>query len=172
MICSDASFPFETTPDKTPTGMLEVLKQQSDIMMARIKNLQFMDIIYGQHKDQINSAYFSINWTVDEIIMKSLKNYKISKKLGLTDLYTTYKKTFGQNDIETAHPDFISLRNRAISRLNFPEFRDYLKKEDVDEISRIGTRLFGLKDREINMLMKHGSTLCGVQCRVYLDVNN
>lgn len=167
IICSDASFPFDDTPKSTSFRLFKVLLRQNDVMMARIRNIQFQNLLYGQYQDRIKTAYFSINWTVDNLVKALFTQEKLHKQLGIEHITSKHNPEFVKS-LAIDDRDFISIKNKIFSTLNYPEFENYLTPEKVEYVSSIGTRLRRLTEREINLLMHHGSTLAGVQIRTYL----
>ncbi|MCP4129683.1 MAG: hypothetical protein GY754_01585 [bacterium] len=169
IICSDASFPFNDTPQKVSVKTLNVLKRQNIIMMARIKNMQYQELIYRHYRHRIKTAYFSINWSIDNLIksvfrqpVKSCKNPDLKEMLSRHPFETV-------EHLENTDREFIKLRDNLGEVLNYPEFNDYLQPAEIDEISSIGTRFSRLTPKEIDLLIKHGSTLCGFQVRRFLE---
>jgi NTE family protein len=179
IICSDASFPFDDTPKKSPFRFVNVLKQQSSIMMERIKNMQFQDLMYGKYQHSIRKAYFSIDWTIDGIIQRMIKEKNVCVGLNIWQCYQGYnhnsqsitafvnlspedaavKKVVGMVKIEL---------QKNVKLKKYPEIRDALSNQDVEYVANIGTRLRKLSQEEIAKLVKHGETLCGFQVRTYL----
>lgn len=165
IICSDASFPFDDAPNRVSLRLINVLRRQSNIMMARIKNMQFQELIYGDLKDKIETAYFSINWTIDNLLKSFIVQEDLSKRLNIWEYVAEFK---GRDYKNISNSEFRIVKNKIINKLNYTEFNDYLSEKDVLEISSIGTRLYALNDYQINSLIKHGSTLCGFQVKNYL----
>lgn len=168
IICSDASFPFDDTPTKAPYRPVGVLTRQSNIMMARIKNLQYADLLYGKYEHSVKTAYFAINWDVDGIIKSLLSRPALCKEKGVQSIIDDYDIT-DPDEIKTGSKEFKEMKEKIISHLGYPEFSDYLNEDDVDFVSSIGTRLYALSDRQINFLVKHAASLCGIQVRLYLS---
>lgn len=166
IICSDASFPFDDTPDKISLRLINVLRRQSNVMMARIKNMQFQELIYGNLKEKIKTAYFSIDWTIDNLLKAFVVQEELSKKLNIWDYIVDFK---GRPYKEISDDEFRNAKNKIITKLNYPEFKSCLSEKDVHEISKIGTRLYALDKNQINNLIKHGNSLCGFQVRTYLN---
>lgn len=176
IICSDASFPFEDTPQKSPFRLINVLKQQSDIMMERIKNMQSQDLMYGQHQGKIKTAYFSIDWTIDGIIQRMIKQEDVCKRLGIWDCYQSHTHSNkAMNDfVHLPVTDFSvqtviqNVKNVLRQNSGYPEIQSALSDTDVEFVAGIGTRLRKLSQEEIAKLVRHGETLCGFQVRTYL----
>jgi NTE family protein len=165
IICSDASAPFDDTLQKISLRLISVLRRQSNVMMSRIKNMQFQELIYGELKEKIRTAYFSINWTIDNLLKAFTNQEEISKKLGIWDDIAEFK---GRDYRKISDKEFETAKSTIIEKLNYPELNNYLNNSDVNKISSIGTRLFALSKPEISNLIKHGSSLCGFQVRTYL----
>ena len=100
------------------------------------------------------------------IIKSYINQEKLCKQLGIWEIVSKSNPEHSKNLLEDDH-EFLRKKNEIISVLNYPEFDNYLSPEKVEYVSRIGTRLQSLSDREINLLMQHGSTLAGVQIRTY-----
>lgn len=166
IICSDASSPFDDTPRKISLRLLNVLKRQSNVMMSRIKNMQFQELIYGGLKDKIDTAYFSINWTIDNLLKAFINQEELSKKLKIWDCVESFKVTEYKS---VSDKEFENVKNEIMKRLKYPEFDEYLSTIEVDQVAGIGTRLFALSKNEISKLILHGKTLCGFQIRTYLN---
>ncbi|TSA19388.1 hypothetical protein D4R75_09635 [bacterium] len=164
IICSDASFPFEDTPHKISLRLFNVLRRQNDIMMARIKNLQFQDLIYGKLRGVVTSAFFSINWSIDNLLKSFVAQEELSRSLDIWAYISTFK---GRDYRGITDQEFSVAKDKIQSALNYPEFRRYLGEEDVGTISKIGTRLFSLSKEQIDLLSLHGATLCGFQVRTH-----
>lgn len=166
IICSDASFPFDTEPTKVPFRFINVARRQSKIMMDRIKNLQFQDLLYGKYKDTIKSAYFSINWHIEELLRKLNQQHELCKKLNIHEIFKDpiYQKNINDCVFKTD----AELIKKLKQVLNYPELENYLNTDNVKFVSSIGTSLKALSEKELNLLIQHGKTLCGFQVRTYL----
>lgn len=127
--------------------------------------MQFQELIYGGLKEKVNTAYFSINWTIDNLLKAFTTQEKLSKELGIWDFIAKFRdkdyKKISDLEFETA-------KGQIITKLKYPELNNYLNSTEVVKISSIGTRLFALSESEILKLMKHGGSLCGFQVRTYL----
>lgn len=166
IICSDASSPFIDTPQKMSLRLFSVLKRQSNVMMSRIKNMQFQELIYGGLKEKVKTAYFSINWTIDNLLKSFIVQEDLSKRLNILDCIEPFKV----KDYKSIRDEeFINAKNEIIKKLKYPEFDEYLAPTEVEQVSGIGTRLFALSKDEIKKLILHGNTLCGFQVRTYLN---
>lgn len=168
IICSDASFPFEDTPQKISTRMTKVMFRQNNIMMQRIKNMQFQDLIYGSLKETCKSAYFSINWSINNLIRSFWSQTQLSQALGISNFIARvpYDKI---SSIDDESNQFRKIKSELNSILNIPEIDSSLTNTEIESISSIGTSLKKLSDEEIKLLMKHGSTLCGFQIKSYIS---
>jgi len=166
IICSDASFPFDDTPNKISLRLINVLKRQNNVMMERIKNMQFQELIYGNLKEKIKTAYFSINWTVNNLLKAFVVQEELSKKLGIWDYIAEFK---GRPYKEINDNEFRNAKSKIMAKLNYSEFNSCLSEKDVLEISKIGTRLNALDKNQISNLIKHGNSLCGFQVKTYLN---
>jgi NTE family protein len=165
IICSDASYPFNSKPKTLSFRLLSVLRRQNNVMMARIKNLQYQALLYTPREDKLSVAYFSIDWTINNLLKSFVKQEELCNKLGIW----VYVKQFkGRKPEEITDEEFSGAKEKIIEKLNYPEMINPLSDCEVDKISKIGTRLFALNDEELNNLMRHGAELCGFQIRTYL----
>lgn len=165
IICSDASAPIKDREVKISFRLFTVLLRQTNIMMARIKNLKYQNLLYLGEKDKFNTAYFSIDWTINNLIKYFIKQEDLGRKLGIWE----YIKQFeGRSPNDVSDAEFSEAKKKIIAELHYPEMIDPLNDEEVAKIAKMRTRLYALDDDELNVLMRHGSELCGFQIRVYL----
>lgn len=156
IICSDAAFPFDHSPKKLAGGRLNVLRRQSDVMMARIRNLQFQRLLYGDYAQRTRTAYFAIDWSVEDTLVRFGKQEEMATKLGIHAPLERFEPWTGK-----AQP--------ILTALGFVDGKPpYLQPDDVRRAATIGTRLRALSEGEINMLVHHGATLCELQVRIYM----
>ncbi len=161
IIVSDASAPFDSEV-APPLRRVSVLRRQSDVMMARIKNIQFQQLLYGEHASTIKTAYFSIDWSCDGILERLAMNGERCATRGLTeDVATIARKDASAHDRDAAIGS--ALRKLAMTSLN-----SHLDVGTAREVSLIGTRLRALSEREVSLLVQHGASLCELQVRLYL----
>ena len=173
IICSDASFPFDDTPKKTSSRRLNVLLRQNDVMMQRIKNLQFQDLIYGSSKEKRKVSYFSISWSINNLIRMFWKQRQVSENLGITEIINELPAS-QINRYSDEEEAFLKIKNKIQTIIQYPEIENQLSQQNIKKISSIGTSLKRLSKYEIDLLVKHGSTLCGFQVRTYMKnlINN
>ena len=166
IICSDAAFPFNKNKrwvwSFTPYATLRYI----DILMVQIRNLQFRNLVYGQHAESVSSAFFAINWTVPYLLKLIKKN---KPKEANAKLVEKLEKVT-DNDLEQMEVDDekgSKKRKELAVILDIPELRDIISKRKVENIAKLGTRLKGLANSQINDLYLHGRSLCGTQIRAY-----
>jgi NTE family protein len=160
VICSDGSSPF--TRKFYNINPLPVLGRVMNVMMARIKNFQFIQHVYDTNEVAVSEiAYFSINWKYERCISgfcNNLKNGRI------------------RSDVVNQHqiPDHISestgvdLINYIKDRIQYTEIiQKGLTEEQIDSISNIGTSLHSLDPEQINLLSTHADVLSEIQLRLY-----
>lgn len=167
VICSDASFPFDDTRRHPPFRSISVLRRASNIMMDRIKNMQFQNLLYGQHRSSVKSAYFSIDWTIPRLVKALRGQEELARFLGVWNDISNVSASH-MNSLEHGSMEFKDIIGLVKRITGFAELEDYLTDTEVEQISRIGTRLKALSETEIELLARHGSSLCGFQVRSYL----
>ncbi len=169
VICSDASAPFEIR-DSQLVREWSVLLRQSDIMMTRIKNLQFQQLIYGHDPLKPRTAYFSIDWTYAGILSRLSRDEPLCEQLGILQDAQALAQELRS---PSAPPRVQQLVERMLSTLGLAQKAPPLSDKAAAEVSNIGTRLRALSESEVNLLVHHGASLCELQTRLYLrDILN
>ncbi|TDX11230.1 patatin-like phospholipase family protein [Flavobacterium sp. S87F.05.LMB.W.Kidney.N] len=156
LIVSDGSQPF--TGNFLSFNTVFILYRALDVMMRKIKNLQFIRDVYSADKE---IAYFSLNWKYKSCLVefvRAAKNNQISQivldyhevdedklNLSIEELYDYLSKKIGLTEI---------IKNGLID-------------EQIDEISRVGTNLTALKKETITRLSTHGEVLTEILIKLY-----
>lgn len=156
IIVSDGSQPFSPIFKATNTGL--ILYRGLDVMMRKIKNLQFIRDVYTSEKEL---AYFSLDWKYDLCIIEFIKAAK-------------------KRQIPQAVIEFHELNDEKLE-LNISQLYDYMSKRikfdiliqqglsdnEIFEVSKIGTNLTALTNAQIDLLSRHGQTLTEVLVNLY-----
>ncbi|WP_222165884.1 patatin-like phospholipase family protein [Edaphocola aurantiacus] len=159
IICCDGSQPFSYSfKTKNSIGLL---RRTSDIMMRRIKNLQFVRNVY-ENKQEI--AYYSLDWTYEKCLgsfVTKAVNGELSNEL----------LSFHNIDIQCwlDKKDCISNITEIVkTRIGFDQLiKEGLSDEEVLEMSKIKTGLASFSEDRIEKLARHGSVLTGIQVSLY-----
>lgn len=159
IICSDGSQPFNFR--FKGTNSFSVLYRANDIMMRKIKSLQFIRDVYSK-KNEI--AYFSLDWDYETCIKNFVRSIEEEKVIettinfhGFTELYLKDIKKYRKILIEEvkAKIDFVKI------------IEEKLTAEEVGEISRIPTGLSAFTEKKINLLSRHAEILTEIQIKLY-----
>lgn len=159
IICSDASAPFDDNLRRVPVGALAVLRRQSDAMMARIKNIQYQQLLYGEYSQTIKTAYFSIGWTFRGILERVPAT--VAAELGIAAEVAALKSHDGRGHDGQEQVD------SALQKLGLST-GSHLSDAATRTVASIGTRLRALTEEEVSLLIAHGASLCRLQVRLYL----
>lgn len=159
IICSDGSQPF--TYKFVGNNSFSVLYRANDIMMRKIKSLQFIRDVYSK-KNEI--AYFSLDWDYENCIsffVDAIDQDKIPEDI------VTYHKIF-----ENFGKHLNQQKNLVIEylkkRIDFEKITAAkLTREEIGIISRIPTGLSGFSDYQIDLLTRHGAVLTELQIKLY-----
>ncbi len=161
IITSDAGniMPFQ----KRFYNTIGTLIRTSDVLMRRIKSLQFIQNIYLNKVDQQREiAYFSLGWNIENcfsgfsrniqegnVIAGVINAHKIPSELltsnNFTDLIIFIKKRIDYSTIETRIPN----------------------QELIDSVKRIKTNLTSLSIEQIEGLISYAGVLAEVQVKLY-----
>lgn len=160
IFCSDGSQPFIFK--YRGFNSFNVLYRSTDIMMRKIKSLQFIRDVYSKQK---SIAYFSLDWEYGkcvEFFIRAIKDDKIP------------------DDVINYH-GFTSTLMNEIKKNNFVNSLAYIKglinydriinegisPMEATAINKIKTNLTALSINEIQLLSKHASVLIELQLRLY-----
>jgi NTE family protein len=156
IIASDGSQPFGKEYNSGNT--FSILYRGIDVMMRKIKNLQFIRDVYSSDKE---IAYFSLDWKYEQCVIEFVKAAKSNLVPNDVLLYHNLNKNEPEsplNEIVTAIKDRIGLENII---------KNGLTEKEIDFISKIKTNLTALKKNEIDLLSKHGEVLTEIQIKLY-----
>ncbi len=157
VICSDASQPFNKKFSNI--NPMPILKRVLELLMRRIKNLQFVQNIYLR-SDGSNEriAYYSLDWEYEKCITGFARNFKggnlenkLTKKLRLT-------KNMSGAEIACLIKEEINYRAIVSKGLN---------AEQMKVLEKIPTSLTALNDEQINILTTHAEILTELQVKLY-----
>lgn len=156
VIASDGSQPF--SKEYKSGNTLSILYRGIDVMMRKIKNLQFIRDVYNSEKE---IAYFSLDWRYDLCIIefiKAAKNSLVPKEVLLYHEINETQLKLPINELSKILMDKIDFENII---------KNGLSGEQIDYISCIKTNLTALNNKQINLLSKHGEILTEIQIKLY-----
>jgi len=160
IICSDGSQPF--TFKYRGFNSFDVLYRSTDIMMRKIKSLQFIRDVYGKQK---SIAYFSLDWEYEKCIeyfIRAIKENKVSIEL------INYHKINQALINEIMKNDFVNALIYIKDLIKYSSIiKEGVNSEERVYISKIKTNLTALSKDQIQLLSKHGSVLIELQLRLY-----
>jgi NTE family protein len=161
IICSDGGAPF--TKAYSTINSFAVLYRSTDIMMKRIRALQFLQDIYTDRRNEI--AYYSLDWSEENAFKYLVKNIATGRvPKAIVDYY--HLKPEWLADLKKYEAEVIAyLMNTIVGVNNMPE--KPLTAAELVEVSAIPTTLRALTDREINLLTRHGARLTYIQVKLY-----
>ena len=156
IIVSDGSEPFRSKFKAWSTGF--ILYRGVDVMMRKIKNLQFIRDVYSQQKE---IAYFSLDWRYKKCILEFVKAAKRNL------IHSNVLNHHGITTADLSKPDdelalYFSKKidiNRIVA--------DAPSVEQINDISLIKTNLTALSLDNIQLLSKHGEVLTEIQIKLY-----
>jgi NTE family protein len=167
IICSDGSQPFKEK--FSSINPLPVLKRVMDLMMKRIKAMQFIDNVYYKANGKIDEiAYFSLDWQYEKCIsgfIGALQNGKLSEKIieehKLDSILSQSRQGIHIKEIESYIKEKVDY---------FSISKNGLNESQIASISEISTSLNGLKKSQIDLLIKHAEILTELQLKLYCPV--
>jgi NTE family protein len=163
IIVSDGSQPFGNKFKAWNSGF--ILYRGIDVMMRKIKNLQFIRDVFGAEREV---AYFSLDWQYRRSITEFVRGIRSGfipestlKHHGITEEIL--------NASDALVVDFVSNKVDLDSIASAG-----LTIEEIQSISAIGTNLTALTDHQIKLLSKHGEILCELHLKLYCPalINN
>lgn len=161
VICSDGSMPFGKSYSTLDSFL--VMYRTSDIMMNRIKNLQFLQDVYKDRGKEI--AYFSLDWSEDVLFCQLVENIAAKRVPGdIVDYYKLQPQWLAA-PLQFKKEIIAYLENTVVGISNIPEKK--LDKTELEEVSAIPTTLRALTDKEIDLLTRHGARLAYIQVKLY-----
>lgn len=162
VICSDGSMPFNDSFNGTNSFL--VLYRSTDIMMRKIKNLQFIRDVY-KGKDEI--AYFSLDWEYERIfdeLVDSVRDEKLKREL--IDYYAIPIAWIGSR--ATVEANRANIKNHLKTLVNYESVvAQGLGSAEIKEACRISTALGALTDREMDILSKHAGCLAELHVKLF-----
>lgn len=156
IIVSDGSQPFSPIFKANNTGL--ILYRGLDVMMRKIKNLQFIRDVYTSKKEL---AYFSLDWKYNLCVIEFIK---AAKKGQIPQPVIE----FHELDDEKLKLNVAQLYDYMSKRIKFDKLiKQGLTDNEIFEVSKIGTNLTALKQAQIDLLSRHGQTLTEVLVNLY-----
>lgn len=160
IVCSDAASPL-LRQRKFPLN-ISVLNRTSNIMMTRIRNMQFQEYVVHKEDNHIDEiAYYSYHQDIKYDITELLKNktYKV-KELGLSNEYLKLKEhKINYEDLEDK-----VFKKLKVSK-NF--VNDLLNEAEAKRIKKITTRLRITSEEDIKLLVRQGKSLTEYYIRLW-----
>lgn len=161
IIVSDGSQPFSNKfwANSTPF----ILYRGIDVMMRKIKNLQFIRDVYGKSRE---IAYFSLDWKYDLCVREFVNAAK--KDLVPASVLLHHGLTKDMLDKPFAELNHFMQEKIKLEAIT----ADGLTEQQIKKISKIGTNLTALKQKQIDLLSKHGEILTEIQIKLYCPTLN
>ncbi len=161
IIVSDGSQPFSNKfcANNTPF----ILYRGIDVMMRKIKNLQFIRDVYGKSKE---IAYFSLDWEYKRCVVEFVNAVK-------KDQVPVHVLTHHRLTPEVLDKPFAEINEFMREKIDFKSIVEKaLDETQIEKISRIGTNLTALTKEQIELLSKHGEILTDLQIKLYCPTLN
>lgn len=164
IICSDASQPFRK--QFMSINPLPILKRVMDVLMRRIKNLQFMDNIYHKEARGIKEiAYFSLDWEYQKSIDGFLRAFKQGK---ISDEIKKAHKLEKYDQSSLTQPIISEIEKHLKVQIGFSSITANAPgKEKIAYLSKTSTHLKALTKKQIDLLIKHAEALTELQIKLY-----
>jgi NTE family protein len=160
IICSDGSQPFSFK--YRGFNSFSVLYRSTDIMMRKIKSLQFIRDVYSKQK---SIAYFSLDWEYEkcvEYFIRAIKDDKISNEI------IRFHNINHELIIEIRKNNFVNAIVYIKDLINYTTIiEDGISSKESMLINKIKTNLTALSKMQIELLSKHASVLLELQLRLY-----
>jgi len=167
VICCDGSEPFSYSFNGR--NSYQILFRTTDIMMRRIKNLQFVRSVY---ESDTEIAYYSLNWTyrkcLESFVEKAAKGELRKEVMLMHNIDLTFWPEWKERISQIT---ILVKKNIGYDSM----IAGGLTEDEVKKISQIKTNLSAFTEDRIEMLAKHGSVLTGIQISLYcptLNINN
>lgn len=167
IICSDASSPYDR--DKysaiNPFGLL---MRTINILMKRIRSFQYISTIF-EPNNLYEVAYFAIDWQYETCLENFAENALSGKiKDNILRDHQIPKEWLEYSDKEDKAEKALRIVLYMKKQIVFDSIiHNCLTSENIVYISKISTRLNGLKRKEIDLLIMHGQTLTEIQLKLY-----
>jgi NTE family protein len=167
IICSDASSPYDR--DRyiaiNPFGLL---MRTVNILMKRIRSFQFVNTIYElQSAHEI--AYFAIDWQYKTCLQNFANNVLLKKvKENVLREHQLPAELLVYSSKEEKEGQALKIIEYINKRIRFDKIiENCLNPEEIQKISKINTRLRGLRKNEIDNLIRHGETMAEIHLKLY-----
>jgi NTE family protein len=159
VIISDGSEPFSFRFKGKNSG--SVMYRSNDIMMRRIKTLQFIRDVYGQ---QLEIAYFSLDWQYEACIGGFINAMK--EKIISNELLDHHKIPIEIRENPAVY--YQQIMDALKQSVNFTQITENgLSVDEIKVISKIGTGLSAFKKDRISLIARHASVLTELQVKIY-----
>lgn len=157
IIVSDGSQPFDNEFKAWNSGF--ILYRGIDVMMRKIKNLQFIRDVYSIDKE---IAYFSLDWRYNLCLIEfvnAIRNNYVSQTV------LNYHEIDSEMINKKSNEEMVE---HISKKINFPKIiENGLTNTEIQIISGISTNLTALKINEIDLLSRHGEVLTELQITLY-----
>lgn len=161
VICSDGSMPFKYRFRGFNSFM--VLYRSTDLMMNKIKNLQFIRDVYNSNREV---AYFSLNWEYEKVFDEVVNSIKDGTLKPLLMAYYNLPIAWTANAASVkANESAIKLHLKKL--IGFESMGPFLDSDEHTKICEIGTNLTALSDEEITLLATHASALVEIHVKLF-----
>ncbi|MEP6677157.1 MAG: patatin-like phospholipase family protein [Ferruginibacter sp.] len=155
IIVSDGSLPFSSKYRSSST--IFILYRGIDVMMRKIKNLQFNRDISSRQE----IAYFSLDWKYKFCLVEFIKAAKNKLVLPMVLSYHGLTNVILEKSME-------ELLHLLSDKIHFNKIVEQgLTNKEIKKISSIKTNLTALKSRDIALLSRHGEILTEIQIKLY-----
>ena len=168
IICSDASAPYSTAK-QSDMNPYRLLRWVIDILYKRVRTLQIRKDVYDIDPGIDEIAYISLDWKYEKCIEGFADAFLSNKLVGsivrhhsIPQYLSLYKDPIQK---EQNRKEIIKIVKESIGYTNIIE--NCLSDEEIDELSKIGTRLCGLSAKQISDLGFHGAILAEIQIKLY-----
>lgn len=167
IICSDASSPYDKS-EYSAINIFGLLMRTLTTLMKRIKSFQFINTIY-ERPDIKEVAYFSINWDYKTCLSRFARNILDKRvKPELIKYHKIPSEFIEDTDESKKDLQIENIAKYMNEKLGYEKLlENALKKEVIEKISNMSTRLKGLRRKEIDNLIKHGEMICEIHLRLY-----
>jgi len=161
ILCSDASQPF-TFAFKGLNSLL-VLYRTNDLMMRRIKNLQFISGVYSQ---KYEIAYYSLDWQYEECVTRFVDALEQGTLPAAIVSHHNIPATL-LADVKGNKAQILAFIKNGIGYDNIIAASGGLSKPEIEFVCKVPTGLSAFDEQTIELLARHGATLTEIQIRLY-----
>lgn len=156
IIVSDGSYPFKLKYRKF--NSVGILRRASDVMMRKIKSLQFIREVYSIERE---IAYFSLDWNYGNCVTGFVSNlYKGNISKEIIDFHSIPSNYQEKN--------FNEIHTHVCNKINYNAITENcLTPKELEYISNIKTDLAALNLKQIELLSKHSAILTHLQIALY-----